>query len=264
MTTLDLREGTVSVFFVELITESDSLRLNGGALGGTVVGACAGLLLVLVCVFLWYRKRRPIPIENPPVTVDQGAGPIIFHTPTLPADVEQYQPLSTSLSTNANLLQLPSTSTPSPPHSNSSASNSGSRSRLVLHNPNPSFSGIVGSAQESAPASENTRLYQTPVHVSGVAKPTYISFIPDPTFCLFYSQATRPLPQPEQSNSRLRPTALALPSLPGGDLRDVRMRVEGRSQDFGPITFEPDPEHDENLLPPDYYQATQPFPPQRR
>lgn len=162
---------THSLFLVALITESDSSRLNGGAIGGTVVGACAGLLFILVCVFLWYRKKRSVPTRNPPATADQDTGPTTFHIPTLPAAVEQYQPSYVYSSTNTGLLQPPSTSSLSPPHSNS-ASNSGSRSGIIMHNPNPSFSGNLGSAQESAPASENTRPYQDPVHVSALAKPT--------------------------------------------------------------------------------------------
>ena len=182
MAILDLREGTVSVSFVELVTDLDSFRLDGGSIGGIVVGACASLLLILFCVFFWRRRRRPIPIEYHPATAGQGAGLITFHTPTLPAAVEQYQSLS--VSSNTALLQPPPASTPSPSHSNSSASNSGSRSRLVLDNPNPSSSGVLGPAQESAPASENTRPHQTPVYVSAAVELTFHPFI-NPTVCSF-------------------------------------------------------------------------------
>jgi len=167
---------------VEVVTESDSFRLDGGSVGGIVVGACASLLLILFCVFLWRRRRRPITIENPLATADQGTGLITFHTPTLPAAVEQYQPLS--VSSNTALLQPPSASTPSPSHSNSSASNSGSRSRLVLDDPNPSSSGVLGPAQESAPASENTRPHQAPGYVSAAVELTFHPFT-NPTIFSF-------------------------------------------------------------------------------
>jgi hypothetical protein len=162
------------------MTKSDSLRLDGGVIGGIVVGACAGLLLILVCVFLWYRNRRPVHIENPPATTDQNAGPITFHIPTLPAAAEQYQPLSVSTSADINLLQPPSTSTSSSPHSNSSASDSGGRSRLILHNPNPPVNGALDSVQGSAPASENTRPYQSPVYV-GVGAERAFHLFANPT-----------------------------------------------------------------------------------
>ena len=162
------------------MTELDSSRLGGGAIGGIIVGACASLLLILSCVFLWYRRRnrRPGSIhKNPAATVDHDTGPIAFHTPSLPATVERYQPLSLSAS-SSSLLQLPSVPapTPSPPQSNSS--NADSRSRLVLHNPNTSFSGALGPVQGSAPASENN------VHVGAPAKsafhfltPSFVPFV---------------------------------------------------------------------------------------
>ena len=44
---------------------------------------------------------------------------------------------------------------------------------------------------------------------------------------------------------------------PGEDTPNARMQVEGRVQDFGPISHIP--ETDEGILPPDYQQATEPF-----
>jgi len=214
--------------------------LSGGAIGGIVIGVCAGLLLILACAFLWYRNRRPKPIstKDPENTTDQGTDLVTFHTPTLPSTIESYQPLSVAAS-NPNLLQPPGANpTISPPHSNSS-SDADSRSRLVLHNPNPSISNTSGPVQEGAPAPENAGLYPAPVN------------------------ATRPLPRPEQSSSRARTNAAGLASLSDNDLRNQRMRVEGRLQDFGPVTFE-DSENEGSLLPPDYNQATQPFPPRGR
>ena len=168
------------------MTELDSSRLGGGAIGGIVVGACASLLLILSCVFFWYRRRngRPGPIysESPSAAADHDTGPIAFHTPSLPTTVERYQPLSLSAS-SSSLLQLPSVPapTPSPPQSNSS--NADSRSRLVLHNPNTSFSGALGPVQGSAPASENNVPHQTR-HVGAPAKsafrfltPSFVPFV---------------------------------------------------------------------------------------
>ena len=46
---------------------------------------------------------------------------------------------------------------------------------------------------------------------------------------------------------------------PGEDTPNARMQVEGRVQDFGPISHVPG--NDESILPPDYQQATEPFHP---
>ena len=80
---------------------------------------------------------------------------------------------------------------------------------------------------------------------------------------LLFQQSLRPLPKPRITiNSNLQHRT----SLP--DLRNVRMQVEGRLQDFGPAagpeSFFPNPNvspgDDNDLLPPDYDQATEPFP----
>lgn len=41
------------------------------------------------------------------------------------------------------------------------------------------------------------------------------------------------------------------------DIRNSRMQVEGRVQDFGPVTYASG--NNEGQLPPDYRQATEPF-----
>ena len=43
----------------------------------------------------------------------------------------------------------------------------------------------------------------------------------------------------------------------GEDIRNSRIQVQGRVQDFGPVTYTSG--NDEGLLPPDYRQATEPF-----
>lgn len=164
----------------------EPLRLSGGTIGGIVIGVCAGLLLILIGAFLWYRNRRPkpTPTKDSQSAIDLGAGIGTFHTPTLPATVERYQPLLVAGSTTTNLLQPHSGATPtvSPAHSSSTTSHTDSRSRLVLHNPNPATRDTSGPVQEGAPAPENAGLYPTSVHVGTSAKPTSHP-VTDLTFC---------------------------------------------------------------------------------
>ena len=167
--------------------------MNKGAIGGIIVGACAGVLFILVGVFLWYRRRnRPLGLihtEEPPDSASYGTGLITFHTPSLPTTVERYPPLPISTS-STTMLQPPSaftststsTFTPSPPHSSSSASNSDPRSRLILHNPNlpltgPSHGGTLGPVNNITPVSENTGPYQNPGHVCTSENPAFRSLI---------------------------------------------------------------------------------------
>ncbi|KAF9793501.1 hypothetical protein BJ322DRAFT_1035047 [Thelephora terrestris] len=211
--------------------------LSGGTIGGIAVGACAGILLILFGVFFWWRRRHRHPglisAEDPKSTADTG--PVTFHTPSLPATVERQHLISNaSLTTDPSLINPSSTLNPTPPQSNSSGSNADSRARLILHNPTPSFGNSGHELQEMFSGPEITVPNQNPGH------------------------ASRPLPQPGRPNPP--PTTLVLAPVIEGDLRAMRMQVEGRSQDFGPVSFLPDPEHDGNILPPDYNQAIQPFP----
>lgn len=237
---------SLSIDFAVIYTlHPDSSSLGGGAIGGIAVGACATLLLILFGMFFWWRRRHRQPAQTSTEAAKPAisTGPVIFHTPSLPTVTGRQQTSDASATPDPSLLHPTSTfnSTPSPPHSNSSVSNTDSRSRLILHNPTPSFGssghdGPQGSLQEVLAASENTVPPQNPGNVP------------------------RPLPQPGRSNPPASSSTFVLaPAIPG-DLRAVRLQVEGRSQDFGPVTFIPDPEHDGNTLPPDYNQATQPFP----
>jgi len=229
---------------------SGSTPLGAGTIGGIVVGSCGVVLIALFGVFFWYRRRskrfEQKGSDNTPSPADYGTGPVTYHTPSLPTTVERYTPLPISSSTDTNLIQphVNPNSTPSPPHSSSSASGSGSRTRLVLHNPNPSFGSGHGAAQgpvQDVPSIlESIEPYQTPNYV------------------------TRPILQQESSSSRPPANHPTLASLAEDDLRAMRMQVEGRQQDFGPITFVLDSGHEGDLLPPDYNQATQPFPPRNR
>ena len=150
---------------MEFTTELDFKRLSKGAIGGIAVGGCAGVLLVLVGVFLWHRRRAGrsglTHVEDPSGLADYGTGPVTFHTPSLPLTAEWYPPLPVP----ATVVHPPSTS---PPQSNSSASNSDSRHRLIMHNPNPSLTGpadIAGALLDIAPVSSDTRPHQNPAQV---------------------------------------------------------------------------------------------------
>ena len=62
-----------------------------------------------------------------------------------------------------------------------------------------------------------------------------------------------------QTGVVLRGVVAVVPNVvtPEEDTRNARMQVEGRVQDFGPISYVL--ENDEGILPPDYQQATEPF-----
>jgi len=87
----------------------------------------------------------------------------------------------------------------------------------------------------------------------------------DDTFFFSFLQSIRPLPRPRITSSDSNQLHAGLP--PETNFWSMRMRVEGRVQDFGPAAAlsavsEPNTAlgDDDDLLPPDYYQATQPFP----
>ena len=194
-----------------------------------------------------------------------STGPVISHPPSLPTLTGRQQAPGASATPDPSLL-LPNptfNSTPSPPHSSSPASNTDSRSRLILHNPTPSLGnsghdGPQGSLQEVLTASENAVPQQNPGNVRN-SEASYFPVTSPP----FYFQMPRPFPQPGRSDTLASSAFVLAPVIPG-DLRAVRLQVEGRSRDFGPVTFVPNPEHDGNTLPPDYSQATQPFPSRQR
>lgn len=156
------------------MTKLTSSRFSGGAIGGIAVGACAGILLLLFGVFLWWRRSHrqqgSVPVDVPLSVTDYSTGPVTFHTPSLPTAVPRDQ---TSTTSEIGLLQPSPTpnSTPSSPHSNSSASNSNSGSgRLILHNPSPSLSGsghggTQSSLHEILSVSESAVPYQSPAYV---------------------------------------------------------------------------------------------------
>lgn len=162
--------------------------MSKGAIGGIAVGGCAGVLLVLVGVFLWHRRRSRrsglTHAGDPSGLVDYGTGPVTFHTPSLPLTTERYPPLLVP----TTVVHPPSTS---PPQSNSSASNSDSRHRLIMHNPNPSLTGpadLAGALLDIAPVPPDTRPPQTPADVCASGRPTFHLLIS--TFLISVDAAT--------------------------------------------------------------------------
>jgi len=177
-------------------------------------------------------------------------------------------------------------------------SNSNSRTRLVVHNDNADEDRSVGHGSESMATSSESHHGEGEVKreesrgaVSSLLYPPVVMFdggssrrgsgqvecnfllhrilmltCGDPFFFPFRQSIMRPLPKPRITSSDSNQFRAGLP--PETYLWNMRMRVEGRVQDFGPAAaFFPvsDPNtasgnDDDGLLPPDYYQATQPFP----
>lgn len=59
-----------------------------------------------------------------------------------------------------------------------------------MHNPNPSFSGALGPAQENTAAPGNTGPYQTPDYVGAPRTPPYVHSLIPPLFVSFLGGAT--------------------------------------------------------------------------
>lgn len=71
-------------------------RLSGGAIGGIVVCAVLSILLILLGAYVWHRRERNQGDPSAVVSSDRdteisktehsfGTGPVIHHTPSLPA-----------------------------------------------------------------------------------------------------------------------------------------------------------------------------------
>ena len=170
------------------MTELDVLRLNGETIGGIVVGAGAGVLLILFGVFLWWwrRRRRPglLPLEDPKPPTHHDTGPITPHLPSLPTTAERNRSPTVPSITDPSFAPPPSISAsiPSLPQSNDSTTDSDPAARLISHYPTSSSSGsgrdrTQSPTHEASPLSESARPYQAPGYVRDSEKPRFFLLI---------------------------------------------------------------------------------------
>jgi len=191
---------------------SSSSSLSGGAIGGIVGGSCGLVILILIGLFFWYRRRHRRPAILPVDVLEAEFASADGH-----GSAESWVHLSHA---------TPVRTDPSP-YQTAYQSDSGpsSSSRLVV---NHADTPVVGSWSSSDASGEKRRLVMREQELqAGVVSRQEV------------------LPNTSTSTSE-------------EDIRNSRMRVDGRVQDFGPVTYvgggsEP------SLLPPDYRQATEPF-----
>ncbi|KAF9653280.1 hypothetical protein BDM02DRAFT_3182818 [Thelephora ganbajun] len=254
---------------------SPSPSLSGGKIGGIAV--CISILLILLGAFIWYRRNRnrgdssvgdDRDIEIPKSESPLGTGAVAHHTPSLPL-----LPTRTPSPYDSPMVSVSLIESAEDAETDGSLAclNVNSKTKLVLHS-NHSYEGqgmsfgssgvgAVGSPEFGHGGREMRR------EESGAVSP-----LPSPPVMMFGEdsgrrnsrQSVRPLPRPRVTSSSSLQYSASLPNL-----RSMRMRVEGRVQDFGPASTSffvipnpsPVPNHgDDDLLPPDYNQATEPFP----
>ena len=120
------------------MTEPNSSRISGGTVGGIAVGMCAGLLLTLSDLFLWWRRcnKQPGPTSTrfPYLSLTTVLAPFPstpHHSPPAPSNSSTTSTAFDSTSTGPSLSRPTQTPISVLPRSECSASNSNS-SRLLL------------------------------------------------------------------------------------------------------------------------------------
>ncbi|KAK0231248.1 hypothetical protein IW262DRAFT_1343032 [Armillaria fumosa] len=215
---------------------SDTSSLSSGAIAGIVVGAVVGLTALALIIFFWRRRennknrdkndRMSLDMSSP---VDMRAAVMEpFMSRTSLAGSGSSPGLATDANTSAPRARTDSTALTSPWSSSTPSSADGSGRR------NPSAAPLM----LVSPSADDSHLpipssYSTPLTTS------------------------QSLPRSRKDQPMVLPASAiqSLQHLPAEELRSTRMVVEGREQDFGPVPTI------EDVLPPNYDQAVEPFHP---
>lgn len=214
---------------------SGTSSLSSGAIAGIVVGAVVGLAsLALIIVFWRRRKNNKDRDKNHRMSLDMSS-PVDMRAAVMEPFMSRTSlvdtgssPLATDANTSAPRARTDSTSLTSP-WSLSTPSSAGGSGRC-----NPSAAPLM----LVSPSADDSHL---PILSSYSAPLTTSQSLPR-------SRKDQPMVLPASANQSLQ-------HLPTEELRSTRMVVEGREQDFGPVLTT------EDVLPPNYDQAVEPFHP---
>lgn len=235
---------------------SNTAAIAGGVTGGIVALLLLGAALWFFCI----RKRRSHGRGKPYEPVDLAIGPVT-HDYSDGAEVAPF-PTSTTALSSAPSLSAPSNTTH--PMSQLGHSHGG----FLTSIPPPPSSNATSYPRSAAGGTSPTTTHHDP-HTVNASRPFGSSARgmerDDSSISPVPTSLPRNLSSTKSSGVTLPYTA-ARPSAPRRTVSDMedRYSVPGREMDMGPADLSDEDGHQDGLLPPDYQQATQPLPGQRR